>query len=148
MTSSPLWCHDHTPMTSSTHYIVIDSSLTPHDVTENPNCWLTGHMTFCCTLIGPFVPRDLYPAFWLICTVVAPLTTLLHYLEATVTVHGNHCGLFSKSFILNFESIIQKQMGADFSFMVFIGTIGRLALNPGLKLTWVSFSLVQKHFLG
>ena len=30
-TSSP-------PMTSSTHYIVIDSSLTPHDVTENPNC--------------------------------------------------------------------------------------------------------------
>ena len=25
---------------------------------------------------------------------------------------------------------------------------GRLALNPGLNLTWVSFSCVQKHFLG
>ena len=24
---------------------------------------------------------------------------------------------------------------------------GRLALNPGLNLTWVSFSCVQKHFL-
>ena len=32
-------------------------------------------MTFCCTLIGPFVPRDLYPAFWLVEPVVAPLTT-------------------------------------------------------------------------
>ena len=25
---------------------------------------------------------------------------------------------------------------------------GRIALNPGLNLTWVSFSCVQKHFLG
>ena len=25
---------------------------------------------------------------------------------------------------------------------------GRLALNPGLNFTWVSFSFVQKHFLG
>ena len=32
-------------------------------------------MTFCCTLIGPFVPRDLYPAFWLVEPVVAPFTT-------------------------------------------------------------------------
>ena len=68
--------------------------------------------------------------------------------EATVTVYGNHCGLFSESFILNFESIIQKQMGADFWFTVFIGAIGRLALNPGLNLMWVSFSFVQKYFLG
>ena len=67
--------------------------------------------------------------------------------EATVTVYGNHCGLFIKSFILNFESIIQKQMGADFWFTVFIGAIGRLALNPGLNLIWVSFSFVQKYFL-
>ena len=60
MTSSPLWCHDHTPMTSAKIFEI----------------WLTGHMTFCCTLIGPFVPRDLYPAFWLVCTVVAPFTTI------------------------------------------------------------------------
>ena len=59
MTSSPLWCHDHTPMTSSKIFEI----------------WLTGHMTFCCTLIGPFVPRDLYPALWLVCTVVSPFTT-------------------------------------------------------------------------
>ena len=68
--------------------------------------------------------------------------------EATVTVYGNHCGLFSKSVTLNFESTIQKQMGAEFGFKVFIGAIGRLVLNPGLNLTQVSFSFVQKHFLG
>ena len=67
--------------------------------------------------------------------------------EATVTVYGNHCGLFSKSVILNFESIIQKQMGADFWFTVFIGAIGPLAPNPGLNLIRVSFCFVQKYFL-
>ena len=34
-------------------------------------------MTSCWTLIGPFVPRDLNPAFWLVCTVVTPLTTFV-----------------------------------------------------------------------
>ena len=65
--------------------------------------------------------------------------------EATVTVYGNHCGLFSESFILNFESIIQKQMGADFWFTVFIGAIGRLVLNPGLHVMLPSRHSVRKQ---
>ena len=46
-------------------------------VSREANIWLTGHVTPCCTLIGPFVPRDLYLALWLVSAQVTPLTTYI-----------------------------------------------------------------------
>ena len=57
ITSSPPCHHPHhdviLPMTSQFPGV---------RVSREANIWLTGHVTPCCTLIGPFVPRDLYLA--------------------------------------------------------------------------------------
>ena len=89
--------HVITPMTSWPHPYDVMTPMTSFDRCFDMKIWLTGHMTFCCTLIGPFVPRDLNAAFWLVCTVVAPLTTL-----------RRHISLFCTSdFIFYFASLLR-----------------------------------------
>ena len=46
-------------------------------VSREANIWFTGHVTPCCMLIGPFVPRDQYLALWLASAQVTPLTTYI-----------------------------------------------------------------------
>ena len=43
--------------------------------------------------------------------------------------------------------LLESSQNADLLFWAQLFE-GRLALNPGLNLTRVSFSFVQKHFLG
>ena len=94
MTTPPMmsWPHPYdvmTPMTSSKIFEI----------------WLTGHMTFCCTLIGPFVPRDLNAALWLVCTVVSPITT--HFLHFTELLWSNfQLHNFSPLFFFHFLCVI------------------------------------------
>ena len=56
------------------------------------NIWLTGHVTPCCMQIGPFVPRDLYLALWLVSAQVTPLTTYIpNIISKCCLVQSQHC---------------------------------------------------------
>ena len=67
ITSSPQCHHPH-------HEVTISGGVR---VSREANIWFTGHVTPCCMLIGPFVPRDLYLALWLVSAQVTPLTTYI-----------------------------------------------------------------------
>ena len=62
-----------------------------------------------------------------------------------------YCSLLLKIYISIFTSFLSISLKSCFQLFFYVWAQlfeGRLALNPGLNLTQVSFSSVQKHFLG
>lgn len=73
------WCHllDHIITPTMTSFSLWRHNFRGVRVSREANIWFTGHVTPCCMLIGPFVPRDLYLALWLVSAQVTPLTTYI-----------------------------------------------------------------------
>ena len=54
--------HPHVIIPTMTSFSLRRHNFPGLRVSREANIRLTGHVTPCCTLIGPFVPRDLYLA--------------------------------------------------------------------------------------